>query len=332
MTNTAQRGRSSRLYGKFQSAFDTPASGDFQAFNFYSESLAAADTLQDDRELGAEVDNDRDATDPAPGLQSASGSIEVPADLNQLLFWLRLAFGDPATTDEDPNFTHVFTSGAALLPSASLEIPLNSNRFKLATGVSVNAMTFGVSKESGYRTFSVDVMARTCALAGATAAGTPSSLPARAKVPASIGVVRLNSVISGAIVGGDFTLNNNLEAINYADDAASASAHEPGDFAFSGSPRLRFKRGAALNGALDIFADEATPFDLEVEYALGANQSLLIKAPRCFAPKTTPVIAGAGPVDFEPAGPIMAKQTTGGSAAPAVTVTLKNQLDGTLGE
>lgn len=324
---TAQRGRGARLYGKIQDDFVTRAGGNYQALSFYSEGVSAAPALEDDQEIGGAVDNDRDQTDPAPGLESASGAISVPADFNQLLFWLQLLFGSPTTVAAIPNYTHTFTSGAAELPAATLEVPIGAGRFKVIDSAMVNSMTFGFGKEAGYRRFNVDVLARRAALLGATVAGAPVDMPARAKLPAAKGIVRINDVIEGSIVGGDLTISNNLEAVNYADDDAAAGGMDPGEAEISSTPRMRFKRGAALNGALDVFASEATPFKYEVEFAISATASLIFTMPRCFAPKTTPTIESAGPVEWSPAGPILAKQTEGGAPLPAITVELINQLE-----
>lgn len=328
--SSAVRGRSGRLYGKEQTDFVTRATGNFQSLNFYNENLAPNGELEDDQELGNAVDNDRDQTDPGPGLVSGAGPITVPADLNQLLFWLRLAFGAPTTTGALNDWEHVFTSGAENLPSATLEIPLGASRIKVVDGAMVNGFSFGLDKQAGYRTFGLDLLARQVQDLGAGAssvAGTPVALPTRSKVPAAKGLVRFNDVISGAIVGGEMSLNNNLEAINFADGNETAGAMDPGDFVFSGSPRFRFKRGNALNGALDLFADEATAFKMEIEYQISATRTLIITAPRCFAPHTSPSLEGSGPVEFSPAGAIMAKQTVGGTPLPALTVTLKNGIE-----
>jgi hypothetical protein len=328
--SSAVRGRTARLYGKTQSDFVTRATGNYQSLNFYSENIVPSGELENDAELGQVVDNDRDMTDPGPGLKSGSGPLVIPADLNQLLFWLELAFGAPATTGADSDWEHVFTSGEANLPSATLEIPFGASRIKVVDGAMVNGFTFGLDKAAGYRTFSLDILARDVTDLGQSAssiAGTPVALPARSKVPAAKGLVRFNDTLSGTIVGGDMAVANNLEAINFADGNAYAGAMDPGDFAFSGSPRFRFKRGDALNGILDLFADEATPFKMEMEYQISATRTLIITAPRCFAPHTVPSIDGPGPVEFSPSGAIMAKQTVGGSAAPALTVTLKNGIE-----
>lgn len=329
--SSAVRGRTARLYGKTQADFVTRATGNYQSLNFYSESVSPSGELEDDAELGQVVDNDRDQTDPGPGLKSGSGQISIPADLNQLLFWLELAFGAPASSEPTSgNWEHVFTSGEANLPSATLELPIGASRIKVIDGAMINGFTFGLDKAAGYRAFNVDILARNVVDLGASAssiAGTPVALPARSKLPAAKGLVRFDDTLAGTIVGGDMAIANNLEAINFADGNDYAGAMDPGDFAFSGTPRFRFKRGNSLNGVLDLFADEATSFKMELEYQISATRTLIITAPRCFAPHTVPAIGGAGPVEFAPSGPIMAKQTVGGSAAPALTVTLKNAIE-----
>ena len=253
----------------------------------------------------------------------------IPADLNQLGFWLTLIMGAPTSTDNgDGTHTHVFKTGADTLPSATLQRQLGAERWKVVEGLKVNSIGFGLAKtEDGYRTFRLDCMARrvyTVKQAAAPIDAAPAALPARAKLPAKRGLARLDAVVQASLMSGEFTLANNLAREDLADSADAAgdlaSDFLPGDVQFTGSPTFRFKKGAALNGAIDIFDSHRTPFALEVEYALSDAASLLVAAPRCFAPPSVPAASGAGPVDFSTN--VTASQVTGASPAPVVTVTL----------
>jgi hypothetical protein len=321
-TTTAARGRGVRLAGKLKDSLNGSVEGNFQALTFRSESIARQNDLPDDNELGLTLDNARDATDPGPGLPTASGQISVNADLNQLLFWLSMLLGAPESTGAEAAWTHVFKSGAPALKYADLEFALPGNQYQYIPGIAANEWTFGVQKADGYRTFGFSLIGRDRVAEGSSAAGTPVAVPARARVPASKGVVRLNSVIAGQLVGGDLTFSNNFEPVPLADDDALINRMDPGDATLTGQPRLRFARGAAANGALDLFADHATPFGLEVEYALSATSSLLIAVPRCFAPRVTPSAEGPGAIEVTAS--LRAAQ---GPAAPLMTVTLKNALE-----
>ncbi|MGY6663365.1 MAG: phage tail tube protein [Glycocaulis sp.] len=319
---SAARGRASSLFVKSKEALAASVSGDFQRLTFYREGIARSNDLAEDNELGVALDNDRDATDPGPGLPTASGTVEVPADLNQLWFWLYHFFGEPVTAEDDGVFTHVFTSGAADLPFFDAEIPLGGDRYKYVPGAAVNEWNFGVAKEEGYRRFTFALLGRDAVIGNTSAAGTPEALPARAKIPASKGLVRINSSIAASLVAGDFTASNNFEAVPLADDSALISRMDPGDTSLTGQPRFRFNRAAAANAALAVFDDEKTPFALEVEYALSATASLLIALPRCFGQRVTPLIEGPGPVEFTAS--LSARQSAG---APLMTVTLKNAIE-----
>lgn len=330
MPDTAsQRGRSLELAAGLQTDFVTPLAAGLSRYTCYEESVVTSEAMTDDNELGLDTHDDRSPTDPAPGANGGQGSIVIPADLNQLGFWLTLLLGAPDTTDnQDGSFTHVFETGSDLLPCATVQRQLGPERWKVIEGLKLNSFAFGVNKsEDGYRTFRLDCMARRVRVvsqAGAPIDAAPAALPARAKLPAKRGLARLNTVVQGNLMSGEFTLANNLERVDYADaaDAAGelASDFEPGELALTGSPTFRFKKGAALNGALDVFDNERTPFALEVEYALSAAAGLLVAAPRCFAPPVTPPVTGPGPVDFS--ADVTARQTTGETPAPLATFTL----------
>ncbi|WP_270375590.1 phage tail tube protein [Marinicauda sp. Alg238-R41] len=327
----SQRSRGLVLAAGLQTDFVSPLSSGLGRYTYYEESLNTTEAPAEDNELGLETHDDRSPTDPGPGSKGGQGSIVVPADLNQLGFWLTLLLGTPDTTDnEDGSWTHVFESGADTLPSATLQRALGSGRWKIAKGLMVNSIAFGLAKsEDGYRTFRLDCMAREVYTAGAPIEADPAAMAARAKLPAKRGLTRLNSVVNAQLVSGEFTFANNLQREDYADSADDAgdlaSAMEPGDLSFSGNPTYRFKRGAALNGAIDLFTSHTTPFAHEIEYARSDTSSLLIATPRCFAPPAVPAANGPGPVDFSTS--ITARQVVGETPAPLMTVTLTNAVE-----
>jgi hypothetical protein len=320
MATPSARGRAAKLYAKSKADLATPASGDFQALTFYSETLERQNDMPNDDELGLDYHNERDETDPAPGLPTGSGTITVPADLNQLLFWMTQLLGAPDSTEDDDVHTHVFQSGKAELPYTDIEIPMTGGRFKQAA-CSVNEFTFGVEKAEGYRRFGFGLLARDVVMAQASAAGDPAPVPPRLKLPASKGIARINSTIVGQLIGGEFTFNNNNEAETYADDTALVGAMPPGNPTLTGTPRFRFMRGENANGALEVFDDHNAHFDFEVEYRLNASASLLIAMPRCYGPRVTPTVSGPGAIEF--GASLSARQSTSG---PMMTVTLKNAL------
>lgn len=331
----SQRARGLELAAGLQANFTTPLAAGLSLLTYYEETINTTEALGEDQELGLSVHDDRSKTDPGPGSQGAQGSIVIPADLNQLGFWLTLLLGAPVTSDDGGgNYTHVFKTGADTLPAATLQRQLGPEKWKVVEGLMLNSIGLGLNKsEDGYRTFRLEVMARRAYIHKGVAApidAAPAALPARAKLPAKRGLSRLNGVVQGAVVSGDFTIANNLEREDFADAADGpgelASGFEPGEPDFTATPTFRFKKGAALNGALDVFDNDRTPFGLEVEYQRSAISSLLVAAPRCFAPPVLPPASGPGPVDFSAS--ISGRQTTGPAPEAKVIVTLKNQRSG----
>ena len=50
------------------------------------------------------------------------GQAVVPVDLELIGAWLTLLLGPPASSGSEPDFVHVFVSGASPLPSNSIEL------------------------------------------------------------------------------------------------------------------------------------------------------------------------------------------------------------------
>lgn len=68
------------------------------------------------------ADRNRDPAAPFLDTVTVQGDIVVPVNLVNFGHWLRLLLGAPTTTGTAPNLTHSFGSGAAALPSQSIEI------------------------------------------------------------------------------------------------------------------------------------------------------------------------------------------------------------------
>lgn len=322
------RGKRLVMTGAIQPDFETPAdTAGAISLPYYSESFTPGEGLEQDPEIRTDVHNERDATDPAPTLPAPTGSMDAAADINQLLFWLRLFFGAPVTTGASAPYTHVFTSGASELPSATLEVPMGEERWKAIIGVKGNTFGFNFDKEAGFKRFQYGLVAREVRqITGAGNAlfdgATPVLFP-RAKAPGTLATIAFNGVQAGRVVGGGYQYNNNLTPEYFADGSRFPSDYEPGDTAIEITPRIRLDRSAAANGVIDLFQGQGgTPFACSLTLPLGAGLSLTLNHPRCFAERPSQVVSGPDAVEFQ--GRIMPAQTSG---APALTATLVNALE-----
>ena len=320
------RGKMARLYVAPQTDFATFPTGAFQELNFMSETVARANTLPNDPEMGGARHNPGDPTDPGPGRPTASGQLTLPMDMNQLTWWLYLAFGAPASSTDDGNgnYTHVFHSGAQALPDFGAQIALRSGHVKPVPGLKINELSFATGKEEGYRTFTASVLGRDASNVAALTGASQTALPARAKTAAVIGRALIDDVAIAQHISGSFSYANALEAVDYADDSASVSRYDPGDRTISFQPRLRTLEGANPDAVLGKFQDERTPFKFEVEWKRSETSSLSLTVPRAFAPTPTPTASNGGALEFD--AQISAAQSLGETPQPMLIVTLKNQI------
>lgn len=320
------RGKQLVMTGALQEDFETPASADAIQLPYYDESFQPGETLEQDEEIRPDVHNDRDATAPAPSLANPTGNLTVAMDLNAMLFWLTLVFGPPQTSGVSAPYTHVFTSGAPVLPSATLEIPLGEDRWKAFIGAKANSFSFNFDKEAGFKRAQLGFMGREVRqITGEDASlfdGLTAAVWARAKAPGTLATFAIDGVTVGRCMGGGFQYSNNLSPENFADGSRFPSDYFPGAGAAELTPRIRLDQAAAANGVLAKFAGFAgAPFQASVTLSLGAGQSLTLAMPHCHGEPISPTVGGPGPVEFQ--GRIVASQTSG---APALTATLVNAI------
>ena len=115
------RGKMTDILLKTQSAFGTPATGNYARTFAYSFDLGEKFGLPDDPILGLSRSNDRDMTAPAPDLRRHDGRLSVPLDLNHLAYWLIGLFGAPDSYPE-PAIGRIVFSGQ---PAAGSTITIN---------------------------------------------------------------------------------------------------------------------------------------------------------------------------------------------------------------
>ena len=131
-------GSGAALLLKRETAYGTQASGNYIRMPFNRCSLGSEQGLIDDPVLGY----GRDPRAPLQDVINDEGDIVVPMDPRYLGFWLTGLLGDPATVDNlDGTWTHTFNSGAADIPSYSVEVGLAQvPAFFMHTGVKLNSM------------------------------------------------------------------------------------------------------------------------------------------------------------------------------------------------
>ena len=102
----------------FETTYGTPPACGFTRMPFASTSLGAEQPLLNSELLGY----GRDPLALIKDAVTADGDVVIPIDASAFGFWLKAAFGDPATNGTAPGpFTHEFQSGSWTLPSMSIE-------------------------------------------------------------------------------------------------------------------------------------------------------------------------------------------------------------------
>jgi hypothetical protein len=315
-TAAAPRGQLATCLLKDETAYGTPAGGNYHQTLFYDDQLAELAPLEDDPILGSARHNFRDTTTPAPGLtQGVAGNVVVPLDLSHTWYWLKGAFGTPVSSGAAGDFQHVFTSGGEALPHRTLESKRDMAVFLQRTGCLVSSIGSELSRRGGFDRATVGIMGRKESNLSASAGGTPVTMLVRDPLPAWLPVLKLNALEAADIISLSWSYNNGATMQDYLGDPDGyPTGHDlDAPATFSGSFRARFRTDALYDGAR-----AGTAYALELLWEKAAARSLSIAAPIV---KLDPIgLPVSGPGRVEMAFNFRAEQ----GAAAMVAVTLKN--------
>jgi hypothetical protein len=315
MTTAIGRGRLAQLAIVDEVTFATPPGPGYLGTYFYQEALRETFGLDADPLLGVNPNNARDQVAPAPSLTEHGGTLDVPLDWNHFGYWLKALFGAPATTGTT-NRTHVFASGAATLPSRTMEIRKLAADFRQHVGCVADEIEWDFEDQSGFQMAKISFIGIGENLLTSTGAGSPTTIPLD-QVPATRAVVRVNGVAVGFVRQGKFRYKNGIAAERYVDgNARPASIVINADAECDGELRIRHNATT-----FDLLANNQTVQSVELEWQKGVNNSLVVTMPACrFERPSTPI---AGPGGIEQTVRFRANQS---AAGPMCTVTLRNQI------
>lgn len=303
-----------------ESSYGVAPGGDWQSTYIYADEVVPSKPMEADPLLGVAGATARDPLDPAPGLYSLGGNLRVPLCLNNIGLWLRLAFGAPVTTGDEGDYSHVFTSGAATLPTYAREVLKATGVYDVNTGEACRSIQFAMAKEAGFRGVTLDILGRKQAVNASSGGGTPVAAPALLPMPAVVGSVLWNAVNAGQALAADLTYATGMAEARYLDGAADAdmiSAVTPDEeTSVVGTIRVRGR-----NATLDADARSRTPRELQLEYRLSATRLLRLKLARVFLELSGQPITGPG--GTEQSFGLRAAQT---ADAPMIEVTLLNAV------
>lgn len=328
-TSALPIGRATSLASAPESTYGVAAAVGFVTRHAYAPvNLNRKNEPQDEEVLGRGLANDLDDQDPAPDIEEADVSVPWCFDLCEVGFLLRELFGAPSTSGST-NLTHVFTSGAAVLPSVCLEQKRGSGLYKMGLGLVAKKVVFLGGSGKGYGVLATDYLTRqvTANYADAIATGGALASPQPTftlRVPKAAGTIQIAGARPGRVLDWSLSVEPQLDPDSYDGDNFLVSDVAVIGYKYALALTARFS-GAAMEALGDIASGQVLPAAMtaELDYVLGTNDSLKIAlAAMRFSAVSAPVSSG-GKMTIALQG---RGEATAGAAA--LTATLKNQFAG----
>ena len=276
------QGARSQLAVAFETVYGTPPASGYTRMPFAASTLSAAQPLLSSELLGY----GRDPLAPIKDAITADGDLTIPIDAEAFGFWLKAAFGAPATVEDDGVFTHTFQSGNWTLPSMAIETGMPEvPRFAMYSGVMVNQLSWTMQR-SGLLTASAQLVAQGETVAASSQAGTPADLDLR-RFGHFNGSIERDGVALGNVISAQITYANNLDRIETIRNDGMIDGADPTIAALTGSIEVRFADMALVNQAI-----AGTPCELEFAYTLISGESLTFTAHAVYLPRPRVEISG----------------------------------------
>lgn len=303
------RGVRSQFAGAFESTYGTaPASG----FAFLPNSRNG---LSEERGLLADDTlGNRDPGDSDLDVNTISGDVQIPVDVEAFGWWLKAALGAPTTTEDTGVYTHVYESGGWAIPSFAAEKQMpDVPQYTMHAGCKLNRLQFTMQR-SGLLSATAGILAQSEASATSTAAGTPSTYT-RKRFTQSMGAISIDDSAVADVMSVEFNYANNLEVVETVTAGGNIGGLDELQASLAISLTLRFSSTTLLDAA-----KAGTPVDLDLTLTRSSSESLAIAVPRLFLP--VPKREIEGPQGVQATFECMASVQTDGN--PMLTATLVN--------
>lgn len=308
-------GSNAKAFGAFEAVPGTPPAvgGAWFGLPFVSHNMGETRPLLPPDLLG----QGREMQDPTPDVATNDGDFVVPVDVRNIGRWLKLAFGAPVdTAGQNGEEVHTFASGAATLPSMSIEVGAPEiPAFSTHRGCRLNQLKITQGR-SGLLNATMSLIAIGETPIAAVSAANPGAVGAFpvTRFPNATGYVMKDGQQLGSVVGADITISNNLEKVETIQPDGRIEDSDPGMVEVSASVTVRFKDtvlyGAATNG---------TPMELDLGWVAGPH-GLVFKMPRVFLPATKRPVTGPKGIQAQ------FNCAVSGANAAAVTAVLTNDV------
>ena len=310
-------GANCRLLMIPEATYGTAPAGDWLRMPVLSCDLGAEQPLLDADVIG--VGSSRDPAAPFLDTVTVQGQAVVPVDLVNIGHWLRLLLGPPTTTGTSPNFIHSFGSGAAALPSNSIEIGYpDVPNYDLCTGVRADTLEIDFSP-TGPATVTFGLMGQGSTRGASSSGGTPTSAAYTAFNKAQ-GAINRNGSALAQVTGARMTYANGMEMVRTIRADRKVEGVDPGIARATGQITARFADTTLLTQA-----QNNAPAEFAFGYTIDANRSLTFTLHEVYLALAKTPVEGPGGVEasFE------FRAAYNATATRMMTVVLKNQQAGT---
>ena len=310
-------GANCRLLMIPEATYGTAPAGDWLRLPFLSCDLGAEQPLLDADVIG--VGSSRDPAAPFLDTVTVQGQAVVPVDLINIGHWLRLLLGPPTTTGTSPNFIHIFGSGAAALPSNSIEIGYpDVPNYDLCTGVRADTLEIDFSP-TGPATATFGLMGQGSTRGASSSGGSPTSAAYTAFIKAQ-GAISRNGSALAQVTGARLTFANGMEMVRTIRADRKVEGVDPGIARATGQITARFADTTLLTQA-----QNNAPAEFAFSYTIDANRSLSFTLYEVYLALAKTPVEGPGGVEaaFE------FRAAFNATATRMMTAVLKNQQVGT---
>ncbi len=268
-------------------SYGTAPGGNWRRVPFLTYDLGAEQPLLDADFIG--VGANRDPAAPFLDVVTVGGQAVVPVDLVNIGHWLRLLLGPPTTTGTNPNFIHNFGSGAAALPSNSVEVGYpDVPSFDVCTGVRADTLEIDFSP-SGPATATFGLMGQGSTRGGSSFGGTPLTAAYTAFNKAQGSISRAGAALA-QVTGARLSYANGMEMVRTIRADRRVEGIDPGIARATGQITVRFENTILLNQAVN-----GTPAEFALAYTIDANRNLTFTLHEVYlALAKTPIEGPAG--------------------------------------
>lgn len=316
---TTAAGSATKLALKNESVYGTPPVGTYFFVPAADFRLGSRQGFQDVDLIGQGRDPGRPERDP---VIQTRGTARVPIDVRNVGYWLKGAFSGPTTGGTDP-YTHEFGSGAASLPSFTIEeqfLDLSPVMYTRCVGVMVNGFTINF-QPNGRAYLELDLYASAVTNETSSITGGGETTRAVERFTQAHASIKKDSVDLAKVVSCTLPFVNNIEEVYYVGGGGQIGDLNPGLNQTRGQLVTRLHPGLTA-GLFDDAASE-TLFELELAFTNVGGDSLTFTMELAEVGKPLVEIAGPGGVQctFD-----WAASANPGSAIKSIEVDLVNDV------